>query len=297
MMNSHPLGLGVSTHSAVAHESRLRVFAKAIGEQNPIYTDIEAARQAGHPALPLPPTFLFCLDMDGRDDAGRISRLGLSLAHCLHAEQQFRHHRMAYAGQTLNFRGRVTDLQEKKSGSLIFVSFETQVSNQAGDPVADLTTTLVERRATQIVASAPARSRPSGAQAAPSGEPLPAMELPALNRTTLGLYAGGSGDYQPIHIDVDAARRVGHPDVFAHGMLSMAWLGRLVTQWVPQQRLRALSARFTAITHIGDQIVCTGHVLERFQENGESVLRLRIQATNQHGTPTVLGEAQVCAGA
>ena len=45
----------------------------------------------------------------------------------------------------------------------------------------------------------------------------------------LALFAGASGDHNPIHIDIDFARKAGMPDVFAHGMLSMAWLGRLLT--------------------------------------------------------------------
>ena len=84
--------------------------------------------------------------------------------------------------------------------------------------------------------------------------------LPPLTRTTLALYAGASGDHNPIHIDIDFARAAGMPDVFAHGMLSMAWLGRLLTDWAPQRDLREFSVRFTAMTHVGERIVCTGRV-------------------------------------
>ena len=65
------------------------------------------------------------------------------------------------------------------------------------------------------------------------GDQLPPLALPAINRTTLALYCGASGDHNPIHIDLDFARKARMPDVFAHGMLSAAYLGRLLTGWVP----------------------------------------------------------------
>ena len=92
------------------------------------------------------------------------------------------------------------------------------------------------------------------------GDELPPLSLPPLTRTTLALYAGASGDHNPMHIDIDFARAAGMPDVFAHGMLSMAWLGRLLTEWAPQRDLREFSVRFTAMTHVGERIVCTGRV-------------------------------------
>ena len=85
------------------------------------------------------------------------------------------------------------------------------------------------------------------------GTELPALDLAAISRTTLGLFAGASGDHNPIHIDLDNARSAGFDDVFAHGMLSMAYLARLLTDWVPQQRIREYGVRFTAITPIHAQ--------------------------------------------
>ncbi len=85
------------------------------------------------------------------------------------------------------------------------------------------------------------------------GDPLPPLLLPPVTRTTLALFAGASGDHNPIHIDIDFARAAGMPDVFAHGMLSMAWLGRLLTTWAPQQALREFDVRFSAMTRVGER--------------------------------------------
>jgi acyl dehydratase len=125
------------------------------------------------------------------------------------------------------------------------------------------------------------------------GDTLPPLELAPVNRTTLALFAGASGDHNAIHIDIDYARRAGVPDVFAHGMLSMAWLGRLLASWVSQRQLRALSVRFVGITQLGHVITCTGRVTEKFEAEGERRVRLEIQTVNQYGEPRVLGDAVI----
>lgn len=125
------------------------------------------------------------------------------------------------------------------------------------------------------------------------GTVLPPLRLPPLTRTTLALYAGASGDHNPIHIDIDFARKSRSPDVFAHGMLSMGWLARLVTNWVPQRQLREYSVRFTGITYPGQVITCTGKVVEKFERNGERLVKLQVQTANQHGEVKLAGEALV----
>jgi acyl dehydratase len=125
------------------------------------------------------------------------------------------------------------------------------------------------------------------------GDTLPPLAVAPLDRATLALFAGASGDHMPQHIDTDAARKAGMIDVFGHGMLSMAYLGRLVTNWAPQAGLRSLSARFVGITHLGNAITCTGKVVEKLERNGEKLVRLEIQAANQYGELKTAGEALV----
>ncbi|WP_432259796.1 MaoC family dehydratase [Cupriavidus sp. TMH.W2] len=125
------------------------------------------------------------------------------------------------------------------------------------------------------------------------GDTLPPLTLEPVNRTTLALFAGASNDHNPIHIDIDFARKAGMPDVFAHGMLSMAWLGRLLTQWVDQRQLRQFGVRFVGITHLGHRITCTGHVVEKLEVDGEKRVRLEIQTANQYGESKILGDAVV----
>ncbi|MES2257040.1 MAG: MaoC/PaaZ C-terminal domain-containing protein [Pseudomonadota bacterium] len=125
------------------------------------------------------------------------------------------------------------------------------------------------------------------------GTPLPALAVPALSRAMLALYAGGSGDHVPLHIDTDFARKAGMPDVFGHGMLTAAWLGRMLTAWVPQERIRKLDLRFVGITHLYNQVSCTGQVAEKFEQDGERRVRVEFLASNQYGDKKVVGEALI----
>jgi acyl dehydratase len=128
------------------------------------------------------------------------------------------------------------------------------------------------------------------------GDSLPPLTLPAVNRTTLALFAGASGDHNPVHIDTDFARKAGMPDVFAQGMLGMAWLGRLLTNWVPQQRLRGLNVRFQGMTHLGNIITCSGKVTEIVEVKGERCAKIEINTTNQFGQAKIVGDALVAIG-
>lgn len=125
------------------------------------------------------------------------------------------------------------------------------------------------------------------------GDTLPPLALPPVSRTTLALFAGASGDHNPIHVDIDFARAAGMPDVFAHGMLSMAWLGRLLTNWAPQRNLREFSVRFNAMTHVGERIVCTGRVADKLERDGERLVRIALETANEAGEVKLSGEALV----
>ena len=125
------------------------------------------------------------------------------------------------------------------------------------------------------------------------GDSLPALVLPPISRHQLALYCGGSGDHNPIHVDIVFAKKFGFKDVFAHGMLSMAFLGRLVTSWVPQSQVRKLGTRFTSITWVGDVITVSGKVTGKREEGGQKLVDLEVRCTNQNGQDTLQGEATV----
>jgi acyl dehydratase len=125
------------------------------------------------------------------------------------------------------------------------------------------------------------------------GTELPPLQVDPISRLTLALFAGASGDHNPMHVDLDAAKSVGLPDVFAHGMLSMAYLGRLLTNWVPQDRIRSYRVRFAAITPVHGEPSCTGLVTHIEDVDGERRATVELAVTLADGTTTLTGDAVV----
>ncbi len=124
------------------------------------------------------------------------------------------------------------------------------------------------------------------------GDELPALTTEPITRDTLALYCEASGDHNPIHLDIDYAKAAGLDDVIAHGMLSMGYLDRMLTNWVSQRQIRSYKTRFTAITNVGDTVTCTGKVAEKFEAEGEKRVRLELFAETPQAQ-TLIAEAVV----
>jgi N-terminal half of MaoC dehydratase len=139
------LGYELPPHMQDVDTWRLRFFATAIGETDSVYTDLAAARAAGHSALPLPPTFIFCMEQGRADGYRLIQDMGIDISRVLHGEQHFEYHRPVHVGDTLTFKTKIIDIYEKKGGALEFFVRATSVSNQRGEHVADCRGTVVVR--------------------------------------------------------------------------------------------------------------------------------------------------------
>jgi len=124
------------------------------------------------------------------------------------------------------------------------------------------------------------------------GDELPVMKTEPLTRHALALYCGASGDHNPIHVDYDYAKEAGLDDVIAHGMLSMGYLGKMLTNWIPQRQLRSYQARFTAITHIGETVYCSGRIAKKWEEDGRWLVKIELSADTLKAQ-TIIGEAEV----
>ncbi|PNB73532.1 MaoC family dehydratase [Pseudomonas sp. GW456-E7] len=145
MADKSLIGHKLDKFSVDVEKGRLRFFAKAIGETDPVYTHEDAARAAGHKAMPVPPTFLKCLEGEGRDLTKFLKLVDFDLGRILHAEQSFVYHKLAFAGDVLTFDGCISDVYEKKGGALQFVVMESRVTNQDGEHIADIRSSLVQR--------------------------------------------------------------------------------------------------------------------------------------------------------
>jgi len=141
-----PDAVGTSTDPVemTVERGRLRLFAKATGQHDPLWTDVEVARAQGHPDLPVPPTFLFGLELERPDPFVWITDLGVDMANVLHGTQRFVYHSLAHAGDTLSAVSTITDVSSKKGGSLELIERRSVVT-RGEVPVATLEQTIVVR--------------------------------------------------------------------------------------------------------------------------------------------------------
>lgn len=122
-------------------------FARAIGDNDPVYRDEAAARAAGHPGIPLPPTYGIFLVDDRPDPHGNLQLLGIELARLLHAEQSFQYHAPVYAGERLTLTDRVAEHYFKKNGSLEFLALDCEARKANGELAITIRRVLVVRHA------------------------------------------------------------------------------------------------------------------------------------------------------
>ena len=132
--------------SLLIDRSRLRLFAKAIGQTNPIFFDVDAARRAGHPDLPVPPTFYLSVELEVPEPLDFLSEMDVDLRSVLHGGQSFQYHGTAHAGDELSSSCVITDMFEKKGGALTFLITESPIINQDGVRIATLGNTIIVRQ-------------------------------------------------------------------------------------------------------------------------------------------------------
>ena len=110
-----------------------------------------------------------------------------------------------------------------------------------------------------------------------------------LKRTQIVMYAGASGDYNPLHTDeIFTTKVAGYPTVFAHGMLTMGMTGRMLTNYVGDGRLTKYGVRFTNQVWPGDTLNSTATV----EEVTDDTVKLKVETTNQDGVVVVSGYAE-----
>jgi acyl dehydratase len=113
------------------------------------------------------------------------------------------------------------------------------------------------------------------------GQELPVVTLPPVTRLQLIKYAGASGDFNPIHTIDEAAEQAGLPGVIAHGMLTMATMGRLFTPYLDRGFIQRFYTRFVDMVFVGDVLTIGGKVVEtRSTEEGE-LISFDVFAKNQ----------------
>ncbi len=125
------------------------------------------------------------------------------------------------------------------------------------------------------------------------GDTIRGFTTEPISPLTLALFAGGSGDHNPIHLDAEFARANGFPDVFSHGMLSMAYLGRLLSDRFAPESIVSFGVRFATITPLRSQVECRAVVKAVREEGGRRVAELELSTVLGDGAVTLIGDAVV----
>lgn len=130
--------------TVTVERGRLAFFAKATGQTDPAYVDLDAAKEAGHRDLPIPPTYFFSAELEQQDPFGWLIGLGLDPMRILHGEQSFAYHAMAYAGDMLTLQPRLSDVLDKKGGAMQLLLKQTEITRD-GELIAEARATIVVR--------------------------------------------------------------------------------------------------------------------------------------------------------
>jgi acyl dehydratase len=127
---------------------------------------------------------------------------------------------------------------------------------------------------------------------AEGGDVTPLAKLPTTRQ--LVMWAGASGDYNPIHYDKDYALGRGLSGVVVPGQLVCAFLGQMVTDWMGEQgTLKKLSCSYKGMNYPGEAITCKGEILKKLVADGKHCVECSIWAENARGEKTVTGSAVV----
>ena len=121
------------------------------------------------------------------------------------------------------------------------------------------------------------------------GDAIPALVKAPVTHLQLVRYAGASGDFNPLHTDPKVGEEIGTGGIIAHGMLIMGFVGQLLSDYVGPGALRKFGVRFKGMTHLEDEITCTGTITEKYEADGEGRIAGKVQAVDQNGDVKVVG--------
>jgi len=145
MLNRSLIGKKYPSVVFNVEKQRLKFFAKATGQTDPLYFDETYAVDQGHPSLLAPLTFLTTVAMEQEKPYQYLEDLNIKMGRLLHARQRYSYHAPVYAGDTITMDSEIADMYDKKEGTLQFVVFKSHFTNQKQNKVAEASSTLVVR--------------------------------------------------------------------------------------------------------------------------------------------------------
>ena len=123
------------------------------------------------------------------------------------------------------------------------------------------------------------------------GDEIPSLNINPISRSMLALYAEASGDHNPIHIDIDFAKKSGLSDVIAHGMLVMSFLAQAITNIFPQESIKKFDSKFISMININDILTCEGKVIDIELKDSIKKLFLKLVVVDELGVKKLSGSA------
>lgn len=298
-----------------AEPGKVEEFARAIGDDDPVYRDPDAATARGFAAVPAPLTFVRTSDFPRYRTGERID-LGFRPEYRLHGEQAYEYDRPLVVGDTLTGETVVADAYERegrRGGTMTFAEVETEYRDSGGERVLVSRATVIEtagavddgdgdsdggggvgsvadavdggdrgedpeRSATDRAAAEATAPSPLEAGEVSVGDRAPAVSLGPLDRRDFVRYAGASGDFNPVHYDEPYARASGHPAVFGQGMFTAGVAAHAVADWLGVGAVRSFDVRFRAQVWPGDTLTTTVEAtdVERVEGGERVAVELRV---------------------
>src|ERR1700722_4645909 len=120
------------------------------------------------------------------------------------------------------------------------------------------------------------------------GDEAPVRTL-VLDRTDLVVYAGASGDYNPMHHDEVKAKQAGQPSVFGHGMFSMGFLGSAITDYLGIGNVRRFQVRFAKQTWPDEKLETKIVVSGKRTDGDDHLVDFDVRLLNAEGEEKVVG--------
>jgi len=280
------LGHETAPQSGKITAEAIRQFAEAVGDTNPVYRDEAAARAAGYSGIPAQPTFITRFHI-------AFSEAGLDPEHTqvLHGEQEYSYEQPLVVGDEVSVRYVVAGVrQSRRADGMAIITLEQVCEAPGGRRPATGRAIVIVR---DMTPGAAGETTSGKVQPDPEGERIPDL-IKQVTQEQINAYADVSGDHNPIHLNPEAARNVGLEGTIAHGMLSMAFLGQLLTDWLTTQAgrggwVRRLRVRFQAMVRPGDTLTCSGAL--GASEQGQQ--RIELWINNQRGERVTTGDADV----
>lgn len=286
---------------------KIKIYAQAIQDTNPLWNNARQARRAGFSGLVAPPVFLVTLK-----DPDWVKRnqtlIDCPLKGVLAGSDEFEFYETIYAGDIIYTTHKLANatIKDGKSGKMVFLQAEITFRNQFGDLVAKNFNTVIRK---EIL---PASNNTIGEMATPPRSSLPSaeivnfnfdgvyegMEIPYLvkNVTTrqLVVYAGITKQLNELHYDKDFAQRMGYRTVICHGVLVMSFLAQMISDWVGKNgTISHLSASYRGVHYAGEDVICKGKVLNKFENAGIKSIEFQIWTENSRGEKIIPGNALI----